>query len=87
VVVAVPDVRKGERTVMLTSDTSITREEFQRHARASGAPELMVPTEIMHVGSVPLLATGKPDFMAAVAMAKARVVTTDAAPISETAAA
>ena len=49
VVVAVPDARKGEHTVLLTTDASLTREVFSRHARANGAPELMVPTEIMVV--------------------------------------
>ena len=44
VVVAVPDARKGEHTVLLTTDAALTREMFSRHARAKGAPELMVPS-------------------------------------------
>jgi acyl-[acyl-carrier-protein]-phospholipid O-acyltransferase/long-chain-fatty-acid--[acyl-carrier-protein] ligase len=87
VVVAVPDARKGERTVLLTTDASATREVFQRHARARGAPELMVPTEIMIVPSLPLLGSGKPDFVAATALAKARVTSEPKAPASEDAAA
>jgi acyl-[acyl-carrier-protein]-phospholipid O-acyltransferase/long-chain-fatty-acid--[acyl-carrier-protein] ligase len=72
VVVAVPDARKGEHTVLLTTDASTTREIFQRHAKARGAPELMVPTEVMVVDSLPLLGSGKPDFVAATTLARAR---------------
>jgi acyl-[acyl-carrier-protein]-phospholipid O-acyltransferase/long-chain-fatty-acid--[acyl-carrier-protein] ligase len=70
--VAVPDQRKGERVVLLTSEASATRELILRHARARGAPELMVPSEIILVASLPLLGSGKPDFMAATALARAR---------------
>ena len=38
-VVAVPDARKGEHTVLLTTDASLTRETFSRYAQAKGAPE------------------------------------------------
>ena len=71
-VVAVPDARKGEHTVLLITDATLTRDIFQRYARANGAPELMVPTEIMVVPSLPLLGSGKPDYVAATALAKAR---------------
>jgi acyl-[acyl-carrier-protein]-phospholipid O-acyltransferase/long-chain-fatty-acid--[acyl-carrier-protein] ligase len=70
VAVALPDARKGERIVLMTADTNVTRELFLRHARGKGAPELVVPAEIMLVESLPLLGSGKPDFVAALAMAK-----------------
>ena len=41
-----------------------------RHARARGAAELMVPAEILLVASLPLLGTGKPDYVAATGLAK-----------------
>lgn len=68
--VAVPDARKGEHTVLLTTDASITREMLSRHARTTGAPELMVPTEIMVVDKLPLLGSGKIDYVTAAALAK-----------------
>jgi acyl-[acyl-carrier-protein]-phospholipid O-acyltransferase/long-chain-fatty-acid--[acyl-carrier-protein] ligase len=72
VVVAVPDQRKGERTVLVTSAASATREALQQVARRRGAPELMVPAEIIVVDKVPQLGSGKPDFAAATLLARAR---------------
>ena len=45
VVVALPDARKGERLVLLTTDANCTREAFSQFARRKGASELMVPAE------------------------------------------
>jgi acyl-[acyl-carrier-protein]-phospholipid O-acyltransferase / long-chain-fatty-acid--[acyl-carrier-protein] ligase len=75
VVVAAPDSRKGERLILLTADRSITREKLLHHARAKGASDLMVPAEIVVVDKVPLLGSGKPDYVAASALALARGAT------------
>ena len=45
---------------------------MQHFAKARGAAELMVPSEIVVVDSVPLLGSGKPDIVAATALARAR---------------
>ena len=70
VVVSLPDARKGERLVLITTDPALKRETVLRHARARGAAELMVPADILLVDSLPLLGTGKPDYVAATALAK-----------------
>jgi acyl-[acyl-carrier-protein]-phospholipid O-acyltransferase/long-chain-fatty-acid--[acyl-carrier-protein] ligase len=70
--VAVPDARKGEHTVLLTTSPAVSRERLSRHARSVGAPELMVPTEVMVVPSLPLLGSGKPDYVTATQVAKER---------------
>jgi acyl-[acyl-carrier-protein]-phospholipid O-acyltransferase/long-chain-fatty-acid--[acyl-carrier-protein] ligase len=70
VVVALPDQRKGERLVLLTTDEKCKREDFQKFARQKGATELMVPAEILLVGRIPLLGSGKPDYIASLALAK-----------------
>ena len=72
VAVALPDARKGERIVLLTTDAKATREQFLAAARAAGANELAVPAEIITVGAVPLLGSGKPDFIAALELARSR---------------
>lgn len=64
VVAALPDVRKGERLVLLTTQSDATRDTFLRHARAKGASELMVPAAVLSVPKLPLLGSGKPDFVA-----------------------
>ncbi len=72
VVVALPDQRKGERLVLMTTDKAATRDAFQRYAKSKGLSELMLPSEIMIVPSIPLLGSGKPDMVAAQALAKER---------------
>ena len=54
----------------MTTDAKVTREQFLRYARGKGAPELMVPSEVLLVDRLPLLGSGKPDFVGALAMAK-----------------
>jgi acyl-[acyl-carrier-protein]-phospholipid O-acyltransferase/long-chain-fatty-acid--[acyl-carrier-protein] ligase len=70
VVVALPDARKGERLVLLTTDANCTREAFMQFARRKGATELMVPADVLVVSKIPLLGSGKPDYVAALEMAK-----------------
>jgi acyl-[acyl-carrier-protein]-phospholipid O-acyltransferase / long-chain-fatty-acid--[acyl-carrier-protein] ligase len=65
VVVAEPDARKGERLVLLATDKAVTREPFIRHAKAKGMPELAIPAEVLIVDKIPLLGSGKPDYVAA----------------------
>ena len=72
VVVSVPDAKKGERLVLITSNDKATRSEFLAHAKAKGASELAVPAEIL-VAPVPLLGSGKPDYVAASALVKDRM--------------
>src|SRR6185436_16848691 len=63
-VAAVPDERKGERLVLLTDCKTATRAEFLAYARSMGATELMVPAEVRVVDKLPVLGTGKVDFVA-----------------------
>jgi acyl-[acyl-carrier-protein]-phospholipid O-acyltransferase/long-chain-fatty-acid--[acyl-carrier-protein] ligase len=72
IAVAQPDARKGERVVLLTTDGKAKREDFQRAAKAKGASELSTPAEIIVVEKLPLLGSGKPDYVAASALAKSR---------------
>src|SRR5690606_1025500 len=73
VVVAMPDARKGERLVLLTTQADANRETFLRHAKANGASELMVPATVLHVPNLPLLGSGKPDYPAAKKLAEEMV--------------
>jgi acyl-[acyl-carrier-protein]-phospholipid O-acyltransferase / long-chain-fatty-acid--[acyl-carrier-protein] ligase len=73
VVVSLPDQRKGERLVLMTPSDKVRRADFLAHARAQGATELMVPSEVLQVPGIPLLGSGKPDYVAALALAKERL--------------
>jgi acyl-[acyl-carrier-protein]-phospholipid O-acyltransferase/long-chain-fatty-acid--[acyl-carrier-protein] ligase len=78
-VVAIPDGRKGERLVMLTTEPNAQRETMLKQARTRGATEMSVPTAFLRVDKLPLLGTGKIDYVGAKALALAAFTTADAA--------
>lgn len=63
-VVSVPDSRKGEKLVLVTDRKDADVARLAEWARNHGAPELAVPKKIMRVGEVPVLGTGKTDYVA-----------------------
>jgi acyl-[acyl-carrier-protein]-phospholipid O-acyltransferase/long-chain-fatty-acid--[acyl-carrier-protein] ligase len=73
------DPRKGERIVLATQHRDATRAAFQAFAKSQGAPELMIPAEILIVEALPVLGSGKLDFAAVAKMIRerARAVTVD----------
>lgn len=67
-----PDAKKGEKLVLLTEAKGATRAQFQSFAKARGAAELMLPAEVIVVEAIPVLGSGKIDFVGASRMAKER---------------
>ncbi|MBF0144509.1 MAG: hypothetical protein HQL59_13765, partial [Magnetococcales bacterium] len=63
-VVAVADLRKGEKLVLVTTRPGADRAQVAAFARANQVPELMVPKLVMGVAAVPLLGSGKTDYPA-----------------------
>jgi acyl-[acyl-carrier-protein]-phospholipid O-acyltransferase/long-chain-fatty-acid--[acyl-carrier-protein] ligase len=61
--VAVPDGRKGEQVVLVTDAKDADRIELVGWARNHGVSELTVPRRVLVVESIPLLATGKTDYV------------------------
>jgi acyl-[acyl-carrier-protein]-phospholipid O-acyltransferase/long-chain-fatty-acid--[acyl-carrier-protein] ligase len=72
-VVALPDPRRGEQLVLVTDRQDAARDALVAAARESGLGELLVPRTILVVTRVPLLATGKVDYPAVLALATDRV--------------
>jgi acyl-[acyl-carrier-protein]-phospholipid O-acyltransferase / long-chain-fatty-acid--[acyl-carrier-protein] ligase len=70
VAVSIPDQRKGERIILLTTQKDAERGAMQRQAKATGASELAVPAAIQVIDQVPLLGSGKTDYVAAAALAR-----------------
>ena len=62
-VAAVPDPRKGEKLVLITQMPGAKRPDFQAFAKSKGAAELMIPAEILVVGKLPVLGSGKIDYV------------------------
>ncbi|MGE3247787.1 MAG: AMP-binding protein, partial [Beijerinckiaceae bacterium] len=63
-VVAAPDPRKGERLILATDAKGATRATVQDFMRNRGATELMMPSEIVILPALPLLGSGKTDYVA-----------------------
>ena len=63
-VVQVPDPRKGERLILVTTRAAADMTGLLAHARERGVPEIMVPRALLTVPSLPLLSTGKLDYPA-----------------------
>ena len=58
-----PDGARGEAIVLFTTADGMTREALVDSARKLGVPELAVPRQIMKVDALPLLGTGKVDYV------------------------
>ena len=69
-VVSIADARKGEKLVLVTDRKDADVARLAEWARTHGAPELAVPKKIMRVDEVPVLGTGKTDYVAIQQMAE-----------------
>jgi acyl-[acyl-carrier-protein]-phospholipid O-acyltransferase / long-chain-fatty-acid--[acyl-carrier-protein] ligase len=61
--VAVPDPRKGEQVVLMTTNREANRHDIVGWAQNHGVPEIAVPRRIVYVDEVPVLGTGKTDYV------------------------
>jgi len=61
--VAIPDPRKGEQVVLVTTVKGATRHDLIGWANNHGVPELAVPRKIIEVDEIPVLGTGKTNYV------------------------
>jgi acyl-[acyl-carrier-protein]-phospholipid O-acyltransferase/long-chain-fatty-acid--[acyl-carrier-protein] ligase len=69
-VVTMPDRRKGEAMVLLTTAATADLPGLLAHARHLGVGEIAIPRVILQVPEIPVLATGKTNYPAALAIAE-----------------
>jgi acyl-[acyl-carrier-protein]-phospholipid O-acyltransferase / long-chain-fatty-acid--[acyl-carrier-protein] ligase len=62
-VVAVPDEKKGEQLILVTENKEAQKQEITEYVRKKGLSELGLPKKIIYVDQVPLLGTGKIDYV------------------------
>jgi acyl-[acyl-carrier-protein]-phospholipid O-acyltransferase/long-chain-fatty-acid--[acyl-carrier-protein] ligase len=70
-VVSLPDAKKGERLILVTDAAGAAAAALVDHAQAVGASELAVPRKIIQVSEIPVLGTGKTDYVAVQRVAEA----------------
>jgi acyl-[acyl-carrier-protein]-phospholipid O-acyltransferase/long-chain-fatty-acid--[acyl-carrier-protein] ligase len=75
---AIPDQKKGERLILVTDAPNATRAEFLAYAKSKNAMDIMVPAEV-RIGKVPVLGSGKVDFVEARKLALEPVVASQVA--------
>jgi acyl-[acyl-carrier-protein]-phospholipid O-acyltransferase/long-chain-fatty-acid--[acyl-carrier-protein] ligase len=69
--IAQSDAARGENIVLFTTDAALTREHLQQAARAQGLPEIAVPRAVVCREALPLLGTGKVDYVTLKRLAEA----------------
>ena len=62
-VVAIPDSRKGEKLVLVTDRKNADVAALSEWAKSHGLPDLAVPKKILKIAELPVLGTGKTDYV------------------------
>jgi acyl-[acyl-carrier-protein]-phospholipid O-acyltransferase/long-chain-fatty-acid--[acyl-carrier-protein] ligase len=63
--VAVPDAKKGEQVVLMTTQEDAERAALVEQAKKDNIGEINVPRKVMAVVAIPVLGTGKTDYVSA----------------------
>lgn len=64
------DPTRGENIVLFTTDAKLKRDDLQIVAKNLGAPEIAIARKLIHVEEIPLLGTGKTDYVTLKQMAE-----------------
>jgi acyl-[acyl-carrier-protein]-phospholipid O-acyltransferase/long-chain-fatty-acid--[acyl-carrier-protein] ligase len=62
-VVTLPDPRKGEQLLLVTENRAASRDSLVAFAREQGMAEISIPRTILRVERLPVLGTGKVDYV------------------------
>jgi len=63
--IAIPDPRKGEQVILLSNVEGAERTALSAQAKTDGVAEISVPRQVIYVANIPVLGTGKIDYVAA----------------------
>ena len=62
-VVAIPDEKKGEQLILFTTIAQPERAAISEGLKSRGASDLMIPKVLVHLEEIPLLGSGKTDYV------------------------
>jgi acyl-[acyl-carrier-protein]-phospholipid O-acyltransferase/long-chain-fatty-acid--[acyl-carrier-protein] ligase len=62
-VVSVPDAKKGEQLVMFTTDETLDAKRVLDGMKAAGSTALMIPRNVIVLPELPVLGSGKTDYL------------------------
>ena len=65
------DTQRGESIMLYTTDSTLNREQLSTSAKILGSPELTIARKIIMISELPLLGTGKVDYVRLKYMAEA----------------
>ena len=74
-----PDAKKGEQVILVTDKADAPRELLLAWAQSHGVPEIAVPKKIVSVEEIPVLGTGKIDFLKVKTIAEEAMLALEAA--------
>ncbi len=63
-IVSIPDERKGEKLVLVTEEQQLKRKAIAEKMKQNGVNELSIPRTVICIKKLPLLGSGKPDYIA-----------------------
>lgn len=72
-IVAVPDKKKGEKLILFTTDKTINRKSLMTGLKKTNSIDMMTPKIIIHIDEIPVLRTGKVDYVTINNMAREQV--------------
>ncbi len=70
-----PDAKKGELIILISDFADADRSTLMTWAQSHGVPELAVPRKIVFVPTIPVLGSGKVDFVSAAKMLEDKALT------------
>ena len=74
-----PDAKKGEQVILVTDRADAQRPLLLAWAQSHGVPEIAVPRKIVSVDEIPVLGTGKIDFLKVKTLAEEALAAAEAA--------
>ncbi len=77
--IAMPDARKGERVILISDAPDADSAKILEWAQQNGAPEIAVPKKVLKVAEIPVLGTGKTDYVTVQKLAEEAIKLADAA--------